>query len=322
MCKKPKIHIEVPISRGMAWWFHCFGFYDITKLKKSSEFFRLAQQSHMLCSFGGGQWHRKQITNDMPPSPPPAEGLQPTKMTRWKTRTQLLTRIWVQIFRWFHCLFLHCHWFFIKKLNASNQKHIHTPTNEWCRAHQQMFWLNVLFVLLNNAFNIHGLCLTTMLILTHDAIFPFLLLFCRSCIIGPQLEVKVCTLGTVINRTAYPSDYCQLEGTGRQSQPMPIRWMSWESVLLVSSILIFQHHLHAYFWPRLGHHHARCGGFRVRLAEQIFDLHFLWNYVNRNAKGWANKRARNGDEPATQFHYAMRYNPHWKQRLHAYVVTT
>lgn len=64
----------------------------------------------------------------------------------------------------------------------------------------------------------------------------FSLFHCRSCIIGPQLEVKVCTLGTVINRTAYPSDYCQLEGTGRQSQPMPIRWMSWESVLLVSSM--------------------------------------------------------------------------------------
>lgn len=65
-------------------------------------------------------------------------------------------------------------------------------------------------------------------------------IFCRSCIIGPQLEIKVCTLGTVINRTAYPSDYCQLEGTGRQSQPMPIRWMSWESVLLVSFIASFQ----------------------------------------------------------------------------------
>lgn len=57
----------------------------------------------------------------------------------------------------------------------------------------------------------------------------------RSCIVGPNLEVRVCTLGTVINRSAYPSDYCQLEGTGRQSQPMPIRWMSWESILLVST---------------------------------------------------------------------------------------
>ncbi|XP_030377793.1 discoidin domain-containing receptor 2 [Scaptodrosophila lebanonensis] len=55
----------------------------------------------------------------------------------------------------------------------------------------------------------------------------------RSCIIGPELSVKVCSIGTVINRSAYVSDYCQLEGTsGRQTQPMPIRWMAWESVLL------------------------------------------------------------------------------------------
>ncbi|XP_062121612.1 discoidin domain-containing receptor 2 isoform X1 [Drosophila sulfurigaster albostrigata] len=55
----------------------------------------------------------------------------------------------------------------------------------------------------------------------------------RSCIIGPELSVKVCSIGTVINRSAYMSDYCQLEGTtGRQTQPMPIRWMAWESVLL------------------------------------------------------------------------------------------
>lgn len=61
------------------------------------------------------------------------------------------------------------------------------------------------------------------------------LLLCRSCIIGPELSVKVCSIGTVINRSAYASDYCQLEGTtGRQTQPMPIRWMAWESVLLVS----------------------------------------------------------------------------------------
>ncbi|XP_043064703.1 discoidin domain-containing receptor 2 [Drosophila ficusphila] len=55
----------------------------------------------------------------------------------------------------------------------------------------------------------------------------------RSCIIGPELSVKVCTIGTVINRSAYTSDYFQLEGsTERPSQPMPIRWMAWESVIL------------------------------------------------------------------------------------------
>jgi len=56
----------------------------------------------------------------------------------------------------------------------------------------------------------------------------------RSVIIGPQLDIKICTLGTVINRLAYPADYCHLEGGGWQSQPMPIRWMAWESVLIVS----------------------------------------------------------------------------------------
>lgn len=72
----------------------------------------------------------------------------------------------------------------------------------------------------------------------------FLKLFfntCRSCIIGPQLEVKIVALGTVINRISYPADYCQLEGTGRAAQPMPIRWMAWESILMVSliSLLMF-----------------------------------------------------------------------------------
>lgn len=65
---------------------------------------------------------------------------------------------------------------------------------------------------------------------------PFLM-NSRSCIIGPQLEVKICTLGSVINRTQYAADYVHLEGTGRQSQPMPIRWMSWESSLMVSRVM-------------------------------------------------------------------------------------
>lgn len=69
----------------------------------------------------------------------------------------------------------------------------------------------------------------------HSFILFLSLSLCRSCIIGPELSVKVCSIGTVINRSAYASDYCQLEGTtGRQTQPMPIRWMAWESVLLVS----------------------------------------------------------------------------------------
>lgn len=63
------------------------------------------------------------------------------------------------------------------------------------------------------------------------------ILYCRSCIIGPLLEIKICSFGSVINRTAYPADYCYL-GSGRQSQPLPIRWMAWESVVLVRFAII------------------------------------------------------------------------------------
>ncbi|KAH8325709.1 hypothetical protein KR067_004847 [Drosophila pandora] len=60
----------------------------------------------------------------------------------------------------------------------------------------------------------------------------------RSCIIGSELSVKVCSIGTVIYRSAYSSDYCQFEAkNGRQSQPLPIRWMAWESVLKVRLFL-------------------------------------------------------------------------------------
>lgn len=64
--------------------------------------------------------------------------------------------------------------------------------------------------------------------------------FYRNCVIGPQLDVKILALGTVINRVAYPADYCHLEGAGRQSQPMPIRWMAWESVLKVNYFFLTQ----------------------------------------------------------------------------------
>lgn len=42
----------------------------------------------------------------------------------------------------------------------------------------------------------------------------------------------------MIYRSAYSSDYCQFEAkNGRQSQPLPIRWMAWESVLKVRFFL-------------------------------------------------------------------------------------
>lgn len=55
----------------------------------------------------------------------------------------------------------------------------------------------------------------------------------RTCIVGAQLDVKICCFGSVINQTAYPADYCYIDEE-HHSLPMPIRWMAWESILLVS----------------------------------------------------------------------------------------
>lgn len=50
----------------------------------------------------------------------------------------------------------------------------------------------------------------------------------RNCLVGPQYVVRVADLGRSYSR--HRMDYCTLEDyTG-----LPIRWMSWEAVLLVS----------------------------------------------------------------------------------------
>lgn len=52
--------------------------------------------------------------------------------------------------------------------------------------------------------------------------------FFRNCLVGRRYEVKVSDLGSY--RHMYSTDYCQIAG----SRPLPLRWMAWESVLLVS----------------------------------------------------------------------------------------
>nr|XP_024218866.1 discoidin domain-containing receptor 2 isoform X2 [Halyomorpha halys] len=48
----------------------------------------------------------------------------------------------------------------------------------------------------------------------------------RNCIVGNDYSVKIADLG--IGRSVYPADYFELPGRGA----CPIRWMSWESILL------------------------------------------------------------------------------------------
>jgi len=53
-------------------------------------------------------------------------------------------------------------------------------------------------------------------------------MFFRNCIVCRGCTVKVSDLGS--GRSAYAADYFRIEGR----PPLPIRWMAWESMLMVS----------------------------------------------------------------------------------------
>jgi len=53
-------------------------------------------------------------------------------------------------------------------------------------------------------------------------------MFFRNCIVCRGCTVKVSDLGS--GRSAYAADYFRVEGR----PPLPIRWMPWESMLMVS----------------------------------------------------------------------------------------
>jgi len=55
----------------------------------------------------------------------------------------------------------------------------------------------------------------------------------RNCLVGHQFTVKISDFG--MSRSLYSSDYYHIEGNAI----LPIRWMSWESVLLASYPLSF-----------------------------------------------------------------------------------
>ena len=51
----------------------------------------------------------------------------------------------------------------------------------------------------------------------------------RNCLVGYQYTIKISDFG--MSRSLYSSDYYRIEGRA----VLPIRWMAWESVLLVGS---------------------------------------------------------------------------------------
>jgi len=56
----------------------------------------------------------------------------------------------------------------------------------------------------------------------------------RNCLVGDRMTVKVSDLG--IARSLHAADYCSLRAGG---PTLPLRWMAWESVVLVSFVCLF-----------------------------------------------------------------------------------
>ncbi len=52
----------------------------------------------------------------------------------------------------------------------------------------------------------------------------------RNCLVGHNYSVKISDFG--MSRSLYSADYYRIEGRA----VLPIRWMAWESVLLVGNI--------------------------------------------------------------------------------------
>jgi hypothetical protein len=55
-----------------------------------------------------------------------------------------------------------------------------------------------------------------------NAIFYF-----RNCLVGPRKSIKICDFG--MSRPMYKNDYYKTES----GCLLPIRWMAWESLLMV-----------------------------------------------------------------------------------------
>ena len=53
----------------------------------------------------------------------------------------------------------------------------------------------------------------------------------RNCLVGPYCTIKISDFG--MSRSLYSADYYRIEGRAM----LPIRWMGWESILLVCAAL-------------------------------------------------------------------------------------
>lgn len=54
----------------------------------------------------------------------------------------------------------------------------------------------------------------------------------RNCLVGTNYTIKISDFG--MSRSLYSADYYRIEGRA----VLPIRWMAWESILLVSIVVM------------------------------------------------------------------------------------
>jgi len=65
----------------------------------------------------------------------------------------------------------------------------------------------------------------------------------RNCLVGDYFNIKISDFG--MSRSLYTTDYYRIEGRA----VLPIRWMAWEGILLVSKNTKYAHCLKYLFWP-------------------------------------------------------------------------
>lgn len=62
----------------------------------------------------------------------------------------------------------------------------------------------------------------------------------RNCLVGNHYCIKISDFG--MSRNLYSNDYYRIEGRA----VLPIRWMAWESILLVSTESVYVNSLYIY----------------------------------------------------------------------------
>lgn len=95
----------------------------------------------------------------------------------------------------------------------------------------------------------------------------------RNCLVGKAYHIKISDFGT--DNELYACDYYKVDGT----VPLPIRWMAWESIFLVSLIPLKYSGTHV---PRLySFLSRRFTNFRIDKLNKTFRILIVWKLATK-----------------------------------------